>query len=418
MNISQVKGYIFDLDGTLIDSMPLWYNVDRIFLSEHGINPPDNISEIVKKMTVEQSSKYFLDTFNLKVSQQDIINRIEEIVAENYEKTIPLKDGISELLDYLDSKNIPYGVATATYRSLAVACLTRLGLINRIKFLETCSEIGKGKEFPDIFFKCAELLELPPESIAVVEDSLYCLETAKNHGFFTIAIHDKSTSSSDWFKIENISHLYFYHATELTKYIQKFDLYQKSFVYQTFNNLDIMGNILKSHKSDQFDYFEYMYSTGQGSDTIQINSITSKSNSIEYSPQELLCYLMIEFIKYDGYTKDDFKDHTFQECCYEIIFQFCDHIDFTFNSNDERKDFSKVDIKYFFEYAMKYLNARTIEDLEGYSSNQFLEKSLFNLKDVEIYEIGNIDKWYFYQDRYIGYNKNSMFICSLGIVKS
>ena len=54
-DISNIKGYIFDLDGTLIDSMPLWYNVDRIFLSENGVTPPDNISEIVKKMTVEQS---------------------------------------------------------------------------------------------------------------------------------------------------------------------------------------------------------------------------------------------------------------------------------------------------------------------------------------------------------------------------
>lgn len=417
MNISQIKGYIFDLDGTLIDSMPLWYNVDRIFLTENGVIPPNNISEIVKKMTVEQSSRYFLDTFNLKVSQQEIINRIEEIVAENYKYTIPLKKGISEFLDYLDSNNIPYGVATATYRSLAVSCLTRLGLIDRIKFLETCSEIGKGKEFPDIFFKCAEHLGLPPENIAVVEDSLYCFETAKNHGFFTIAIYDKS-SNNDWFKIENISHLYFYNAPELTEYVQKFDLYQKSFVYQTLNNLDIIGNILKSYKSDQFDYFEYIYSTGQGSDTIQINSITSKSNSIEYSPQELLCYLIIEFIKYDGYTKDNFKDHTFQECCYEIISQFCDHIDFTFDSNEERKDFSKIDIKYFFKYAMKYFNDRTIEDLEGYNPNEFLKKSLFNLKDVEIYQLGNINKWYFYQDRYIGHNKNSMFICSLGIVKS
>lgn len=219
LKICNVKGYIFDLDGTLIDSMPLWYNVDRIFLSEHGVTPPDNISEIVKKMTVEQSSKYFLDTFNLKVSQQQIINRIEEIVAENYEKTIPLKKGIYELLDYLDSKNIPYGVATATYRSLAVTCLTRLGLINRIKFLETCSEIGKGKEFPDIFFKCAKRLRLPPKSIAVVEDSLYCLETAKNHGFFTIAIYDKS-SNNDWNKIQNICDLTFNSANDFFNHLK------------------------------------------------------------------------------------------------------------------------------------------------------------------------------------------------------
>lgn len=219
-DISNIKGYIFDLDGTLIDSMPLWYNVDRIFLSENGVTPPDNISEIVKKMTVEQSSRYFIDTFNLKISQQQIINRIEQIVAENYKNTIPLKEGVSNLLDHLDSKNIPYGVATATYRSLATSCLTRLNLINRIKFLETCSEIGKGKEFPDIFFKCAENLKLSPKSVAVVEDSLYCLETAKNHGFFTIAIWDKS-NNSDWQSIENLCDLSFQSINDFLIYVKK-----------------------------------------------------------------------------------------------------------------------------------------------------------------------------------------------------
>lgn len=221
MEILDIKGYIFDLDGTLIDSMPLWYNVDRIFLSEHGVTPPDNISEIVKKMTVEQSSQYFLDTFNLKVSQQEIINRIEEIVAENYRNTILLKDGIAELLDYLDSKNIPYGVATATYRTLATSCLIRLGLIDKIKFLETCSEIGKGKEFPDIFFKCAETMGLSSKNVAVVEDSLYCLETAKNYDFFTIGIKDNLTSNSDWNTIKNISNLSFNSANELLNYLKR-----------------------------------------------------------------------------------------------------------------------------------------------------------------------------------------------------
>lgn len=218
MAIPNVKGYIFDLDGTLIDSMPLWYNVDRTFLAEHGVTPPDNISEIVKKMTVEESSNYFLQTFKLNTTQGEIIQRIEEIVAQSYRDTIPLKDGILELLDYLDSKSIPYGVATATYRTLATACLTRLHLIDRIKCLETCSEVGKGKEFPDIFYKCADSLLLSPHNIAVVEDSLYCLRTAKTYGFYTIALYDKA-SNEDWEEIQSIADLSFYSAGELLKYM-------------------------------------------------------------------------------------------------------------------------------------------------------------------------------------------------------
>jgi HAD superfamily hydrolase (TIGR01509 family) len=218
MAISDIKGYIFDLDGTLIDSMPLWYDVDRTFLAEHGVTPPENISEIVKKMTVEESSKYFLETFNLNVTQGEIIQRIEEIVAENYRETIPLKAGILELLQYLDSRNIPYGVATATYRTLATACLTRLGLIDRLQCLETCSEVGKGKEFPDIYYRCADALLLPPKNVAVVEDSLYCLRTAKAYGFYTVALYDRA-SDSDWKDIQATADVTFYNAKQFLEYL-------------------------------------------------------------------------------------------------------------------------------------------------------------------------------------------------------
>jgi HAD superfamily hydrolase (TIGR01509 family) len=214
MEITNIKGYILDLDGTLIDSMPLWYDVDRIFLTENGVTPPENVSEIVKKMTVEESSQYFIDTFNIKLSVKEISDRIEEIVAENYRDTIPLKEGIIELLDYLDSMGIPYGVATATYRSLATVCLKRLGILDRLKFLETCSEIGKGKESPEIFFKCAETLGFSPENIAVVEDSLYCLKTAKVHGFYTIGMYD-SSNYIEWDDIQQLCDVTFKSAKEL-----------------------------------------------------------------------------------------------------------------------------------------------------------------------------------------------------------
>jgi HAD superfamily hydrolase (TIGR01509 family) len=169
-------------------------------------------------MTVEESSRYFLETFKLNTTQDEIINRIEEIVAENYRDTIPLKDGVLKLLNYLDNQGIPYGVATATYRTLATACLTRLHLINRIKFLETCSEIGKGKESPDIFYKCADNLQLSPKNIAVVEDSLYCLQTAKAYGFYTVAMHDNA-SQGDWEEIKNTADISFYSANELLEYL-------------------------------------------------------------------------------------------------------------------------------------------------------------------------------------------------------
>ena len=88
-----IKGIIFDLDGTLLDSMSVWENVDKMFLEENGIVPPKGISDIVKKMTIQDSAAYFKTRFGLKLSCEYIINRIEEIVSEQYKCIIPLKEG-------------------------------------------------------------------------------------------------------------------------------------------------------------------------------------------------------------------------------------------------------------------------------------------------------------------------------------
>lgn len=190
-----VKGIIFDLDGTLIDSMRIWYDVDRKFLMENGVvNPPTDISERMKKMTIFQCSELFIREFDLKCSKEYVINRIEELVRIEYENNIPLKPNVTELLDFLDSRGIPYGVATATYKSLAEAALARLGIRERIAFLLTDKEYPRGKNFPDIFLGGAELLSTVPSETLVIEDSLHCVETAKKAGFRTAAVYDESAA--------------------------------------------------------------------------------------------------------------------------------------------------------------------------------------------------------------------------------
>ena len=134
INKTEIKGIIFDLDGTLIDSMQIWYDIDRRFLLENGVeNPPREISDKVKRMTVEQTADFFIEQFSLKCTQEYVIKRIEELVRIEYEEKIPLKPYAMELLDNLDNKGIPYGIATATYSSLARAVLERHGIYDRIK---------------------------------------------------------------------------------------------------------------------------------------------------------------------------------------------------------------------------------------------------------------------------------------------
>lgn len=205
-----IKGVIFDLDGTLIDSMNVWYDTDRRFLKENGVdNPPDDISDRVKKLTIDKASELFINEFGLDCTVEYVIQRIEEIVQHEYFYNIPLKSGVSEVLDFLDSRDIPYGIATVTYRNLAEAVLKRLEVYDRMKFLLTSAEFPEGKKNPDMYLKCAEIMGLIPENILIVEDSLHCIETAKTTGFITAGVYD-GLSAGDISEIRSISDYYFY----------------------------------------------------------------------------------------------------------------------------------------------------------------------------------------------------------------
>ncbi len=204
-----IKGIIFDLDGTLIDSMNIWCNIDRAFLKENGVdNPPADVSDKVKKLTIESAAEYFINNFGLKCSVKYIVDRIEELVRIEYEENIPLKPYVNEVLDILDRKNIPYGIATATYKSLAEAVLKRLGIYGRFKFLLTESEYPRGKNFPDIYIGGAERLGFSSNEILVVEDSLHCIETAMKAGFVTVGLYDE-ISATERDIIEQIADYYF-----------------------------------------------------------------------------------------------------------------------------------------------------------------------------------------------------------------
>lgn len=197
-----IKGIIFDLDGTLIDSMKVWFDVDRKLLRENGITTPsESVSEKVRTMSIEQSSRFFIEELGLKLTQEQIISRIEELVRIEYEQNIPLKPHVEEILGHLDEKGIPYGIATATYKSLAEAVLKRLGIFERFRFVLTDVDYPRGKRFPEIFLGAAERLGTIPEETLVIEDSLHCIETAVRAGFRTAAVYDEvSAAESDEIK--------------------------------------------------------------------------------------------------------------------------------------------------------------------------------------------------------------------------
>lgn len=202
-----IKGVVFDLDGTLIDSTKIWSRTDRNFLLENGIDdPPGDISDRVRKMTLNEASLYFIERFRLSCTVEYIIKRIEELVRIEYEENIPLKPYAVEILDFLDAQGIPYGVATATYKNLAEAVMRRCGIYHRMKFVLTDREYPMGKVFPDIFLGAAEMLGAEPDSVLVAEDSLHCIETAAAAGFVTVGVYDEVSADESKMIAETADH--------------------------------------------------------------------------------------------------------------------------------------------------------------------------------------------------------------------
>lgn len=198
----RIKGVILDLDGTLLDSMQLWHEIDIQFLTENGIEPPEGISDIVSKMSIAEWADYFIREFRMPHTPEQVIRRIEELAYDAYANTIPLKPYVREFLNHWNAQKIPMGVATATYRSSAYAALERLNIAEDMQFILTSEEIPAGKTRPDIFLEAARLLGTRPEETLVVEDSLHCVETAADAGFLTAGVYDSAVTPENWKKMQ------------------------------------------------------------------------------------------------------------------------------------------------------------------------------------------------------------------------
>lgn len=217
----QMKSVILDMDGTLIDSMQIWHEIDIRFFAENGLELPEGLSEQVAKMSMEEWAAFFVREFPIGYTPEGVIKRIEEMAAEYYEHTIPLKPYAAEFLDILDKSRIPYGIATATYRSSAEAVLKRLGIHERLQFLLTAEDIPGGKTTPAMYLKAAELLGTVPADTLIVEDALHCVQMAVQCGFPVAAVYDESCPPAEWAEICRISTMHGDNLQEIAEFVKE-----------------------------------------------------------------------------------------------------------------------------------------------------------------------------------------------------
>ena len=183
MDISNFKGVIFDLDGTLIESGDVWTQIDIDFLGKRGFAVPENYGKAVSAMDFRQAAVYTKELFSLPESIQEITKQWRDMAIWHYANDIETVKGAPEFVRKLHSKGVKLALATASSRELYEPVLKRCGMYEYFSEFVTTSQVERGKGFPDIYLLAAELLGLKPGECAVFEDIPEGVGAAKQGGF-------------------------------------------------------------------------------------------------------------------------------------------------------------------------------------------------------------------------------------------
>ena len=196
-----MKAYIFDLDGTLLDSMEVWQQVDVDFLKKRGITVPADYMEAISAMTFQETALYTINRFRLSDSVESLKQEWCELAEYAYGHTVQLKPFAKEYLLALQKNKVKLAVATSLSSSLMELSLRNHDIYDLFDVICTTEEVGFGKSRPDIFTVTAKKLDVQPHDCLVFEDILQAIKSAKSIGMNVCGVYDKS-SDANWEKIK------------------------------------------------------------------------------------------------------------------------------------------------------------------------------------------------------------------------
>lgn len=180
---------IFDADGTLIDSMPMWRDITYEYAAFKGIQAPEGLHDTLNRLSMEQCADYYI-RLGASGSREQVMRELADWAFRGYRDRVEEKPHAGEFLRLLHENGIRIAVATASHADGVKAALDRCGMLPWVDLILSCTQVGKSKESPDIFLECAERLDASPRESVVFEDSAYALRTAKLAGFPTVAVED------------------------------------------------------------------------------------------------------------------------------------------------------------------------------------------------------------------------------------
>jgi HAD superfamily hydrolase (TIGR01509 family) len=186
---------IFDLDGTLADSMHVWDHICRDWLAEKGIQAASSLEREIAVMTLTESADYVIRTFGLRLAPAEVTREWEAMVLRHYERTVALKKGMDSLVGDLAEQGMKLGIATSCFPAACEALLARHGIRNCFSAIAYADEVNRDKTFPDIYLACARRLGAEPSACVVFEDFPAARFGVRAAGMGLAAVYDERFAS-------------------------------------------------------------------------------------------------------------------------------------------------------------------------------------------------------------------------------
>ncbi len=189
--LEDIDAVIFDMDGTLIDSMWIWPSIDEDFFEKYNLVEPENFHENIEGMSYTEVVHFFLEAFpTLKRTPEQIMDEWTEMARDRYMNEAPLKAGVHGFILEMKHQGKKIGIATSNGRALVEDTLNALGVSQYFDVVRTACEAGKGKPAPDVYLLVAEELGVSPDHCLVFEDVPMGILAGKNAGMKVCAVDD------------------------------------------------------------------------------------------------------------------------------------------------------------------------------------------------------------------------------------
>ena len=187
----EIKAAIFDLDGTLVDSMWVWKVVDADYVERYHLQEPEGFYKAIEGMSFTETAQYYLDVFpQLNCTLDEVKQEWLDMVYDLYRTKVPLKPGVKEFLQYLKDQGIRIGIATSNVTELAEMVLEAQGVLAYFDSICSACDLKAGKPSPDVYLKAAEMLQVSPENCMVFEDVPNGILAGKRAGMQVCTVQD------------------------------------------------------------------------------------------------------------------------------------------------------------------------------------------------------------------------------------